>query len=249
MGHAVRAVLFDLFGTLVRFRPRVPALEIGGQPWREAMHWLEPLVAEQLPDVPFPAFLEALLATTREIVAARAPEFQEVPSAERFRRALIRLGVAAGRAREVAPLLSARHMAHLTQETDPAPQAHDTLAALRPHVRLVLVSNFDHEPAALQVLEAHGLRAFFDLVLISAGFGRRKPHPSIFHAGLRPFQIAPAEALFVGDHYQEDIEGAAGAGLRPVWLCPDEPPLAPGQGVTVIRSLSEVVPLATRTSG
>ncbi len=237
------AILFDLFGTLVYFRPHVPTVEVGGQPWRSALEWLAPLCAQHLPEVPFTAFLEALLETTREIAAQRPPEFREVPSVERFTRALRRLGLPAARCDELAPRFSAHHMQRLTAETVLAPRAREVLSAFRPHAKLVLVSNFDHEAAARSVLDRYGLSGFFDLVLISAAFGRRKPHPAIFLAGLEPFAIAPEQAWFVGDNYAEDIEGAKAVGLRPVWVCAAGPPHPPADGVHVVHSLDEVVPL------
>lgn len=238
-----QAVLFDLFGTLVHFRTHIPRVESGSPAWRTTLQWLEPLCTEHLPEVPFSAFLDALLATTREIVSQRAPEYLEVPSQQRFARALRSLGLAPERARTIAALFSERHMAHLTAQTELATQANEVLQQLRGKTRLGLVSNFDHQPAAEQVLARHHLRDFFDAVVISAGFGRRKPHPAIFRAALEQIGATPDEAWFVGDNYEEDILGATAAGLRPVWLCPAGPGLAAPAGVTVIRSLGELLEL------
>lgn len=238
-----RAILFDLFGTVVRFLPHVPSGEGSSPAGRTLLWWLEPLCHEHLPGVPFSAFVEALSATSREIADARAPEFFEVPSQQRFARALARLGLDPERSRSLAPLFSGRHMAHLTAQTEPAPGVHEVLRQLRGRVWLGLVSNFDHEAAAEQVLARHGLKKFFDTVRISAGFGRRKPHPAIFHAALEGSGVRPDQALFVGDHLEEDILGAAAAGLRPVWLCPSGPSADVPNGVTVIRSLKEVLDL------
>ena len=35
-----RALLFDLFGTVVLFAPRVPKVEVAGTAWRSTMGWL-----------------------------------------------------------------------------------------------------------------------------------------------------------------------------------------------------------------
>src|SRR5262245_47769774 len=89
----LRAVLFDLFGTVVHFAPQVPVIEVAGTAWRSTMGWLREAAASELPQVPFDDLLPALLQVTEEIVRQRPPEYFEVPSRERFRRALLRLGI------------------------------------------------------------------------------------------------------------------------------------------------------------
>ncbi len=216
-----RAVLFDLFGTLVHFEPEIPSLEGGQREWRKAMSWLEPVVRCHLPGYSFEAFLDCLTATTNTIVASRAPEYHEIPSVERFRWTLARLGIDRARQDWLAPLLAEEHMANLTKRTHLDVSATTTLEALqRQGYQLGLVSNFDSEPAAWHVLEQHGLLEHFGTVLISAGFGRRKPHRSIFLAALQRLGASASGAWFVGDNYEEDILGAQNAGLRSIWVRP-----------------------------
>ncbi|MCX8072696.1 MAG: HAD family hydrolase [Candidatus Binatia bacterium] len=220
-----QAVLFDLFGTLVHFSAEVTSLEAGQERWRRAMRWLAEAVAEQLPGCPFESFLEALSATTREIVGSRAPDYWEVPSVERFRRALRRLGVEGPRQQVIAHELAETHMAHLVSGTAVDPCASAVLSELRRRgYRLGLVSNFDHAPAAYRTLERHGLRSAFDAVVISAAFGRRKPHPSIFLSALQSLGAKAEDSWFVGDTYEEDIVGALAAGIRALWLHPEPDP-------------------------
>jgi HAD superfamily hydrolase (TIGR01509 family) len=63
-----------------------------------------------------------------------------------------------------------------------------------------------------------GLARHFDTVLDSAIVGVEKPHPEIFQIALRRAQVAPAEALFVGDTNATDMGGAQLAGLRGVLI-------------------------------
>src|SRR5439155_21143271 len=101
-----RAVLFDLFGTVVQFAPQVPTLEIAGTRWRSTMSWLREAVERELPHLIFDDMLATMLAVTEEIVRNRPPDYREVPSGERFRRVLLRLGVEVMRAPAVAERLS-----------------------------------------------------------------------------------------------------------------------------------------------
>src|SRR6266481_2379021 len=87
------AVLFDLFGTVVHFAAQVPIVEVAGTRWHSTMQWLRATAERELPDVPFADLLATLLAVTEEIVRQRPPEYREVPSRERFRRAMLRLGI------------------------------------------------------------------------------------------------------------------------------------------------------------
>ncbi len=62
----------------------------------------------------------------------------------------------------------------------------------------------------------HGLTV--DAVLTSFSHGKTKPHESIFMALLELLEVAPAEAVMVGDTLQEDIEGALAVGMGAVLL-------------------------------
>jgi HAD superfamily hydrolase (TIGR01549 family) len=226
-----RVLLLDLFGTVVHFAPRVPTVEVAGTPWRSTMHWLRDAVERDLPDVDFDNTLAALMAVSEEIVHQRPPEYYEVPSRERFRRAITRLGIDAGRALPLAERLAAAHMTHLAAQTIVPPSHPALLERLASRYRLGMISNFDHAPTARRILNTHRVAAFFDPILISDEFGRRKPHPAIFEAALQVIGASPEEALFVGDSIADDVIGAHNAHLPVAWLNvnheslpPDVPP-------------------------
>lgn len=240
-----RALLFDLFGTVVQFAPPVPTVEVAGTAWRSTMGWLRETAERELPDISFDDLLPALMQVTGEIVRQRPPDYFEVPSRERFRRALLRVGVDGGRAPAVAERLSEAHMVHLASMTV-LPASHPALLEdLASRYRLALVSNFDHGPTARRVLDDHGVARFFSTTLISAEFGRRKPHAAIFAAALHGIGARADEALFIGDSFGDDVLGAHNAGVPVVWLnakqapLPDEtrPPLHVITQLTQLRAL------------
>lgn len=55
-------------------------------------------------------------------------------------------------------------------------------------------------------------------MVVSEGVGIRKPDPEIFHVAARQAGSTLAGAWMIGDAAESDIEGAAAAGLRSVWL-------------------------------
>ncbi len=229
----------------MQFAPKVPAVQGATPQWRAAMQWLEETARQELPEIAFNDLLATLLQVSEDIVRQRPPEYREVPSRERFRRALIGLGVDAERAPAVAERLSLAHMSYLAAATR-LPDGHaSVLQQLSLRYRLGLISNFDHGATAKRILAEHGLCDFFDVILISDDFGRRKPHRSIFDAALQALGVTAGEALFVGDSIEDDVIGAHGLGLPVVWLNPKGKPLPAGVDAPkhMISALGELASL------
>lgn len=239
---AARAILFDLFGTLVRFSVRTPILRAAGTEWRSTMPWLADTFRRELPEADFDSFVQAIAAVTAELVRARPPGYLEVPSRVRFLNALSRIGVASDALATHAETLSLAHMAHLASSVE-LPDGHvELLAALAPRFRIALVSNFDHGATARGLLDRFGLTPFLETILISEEFGRRKPHPAIFHEATERLGVSVDEAVYVGDSPGDDIVGGHAAGMRVIWVNPSERALPAGVPAphAVIRSLLEL---------
>ncbi len=62
------------------------------------------------------------------------------------------------------------------------------------------------------------LRGHFDHVIVSGDVGVDKPDPAIFDRCVRQMGIAPHEAVYVGDHAENDVRGATAAGLHAIWI-------------------------------
>jgi putative hydrolase of the HAD superfamily len=74
----------------------------------------------------------------------------------------------------------------------------------------------------------------------SAEVGAAKPDPRVFERALAVAGVEPGEALHVGDKVDNDLEGAAAAGVRGILVQREgEPP----PGVEAIRSLRELAAL------
>lgn len=105
-------------------------------------------------------------------------------------------------------------------------------------LRLGVISN-SHRP--LQgFLEHFGLADLITTAVSSMEHGYMKPHPSIFEAALADLEVAPYEAVMVGDSFAHDIEGARRLGMTGVLVSRSGQAEPPAPGVPVIRSLREL---------
>ncbi len=89
------------------------------------------------------------------------------------------------------------------------PDMADTMRTLASRgYRLGLISNTTSTVEGYQLLEETGLKDLFSCVLLSAEFGRRKPHPSLFIEAARRVEVDPRECAYVGDRPSRDLIGA-----------------------------------------
>ncbi|TMI77962.1 MAG: HAD family hydrolase, partial [Bacillati bacterium ANGP1] len=97
------------------------------------------------------------------------------------------------------------------------PGARDVLSTLGGlGLRLGLVSNSPCHQLVVDIAARVGIIAYFDPLVTSAGFGRRKPHPSILAHVAERWHIPPEDIVVVGDTVATDILGAARARMRSV---------------------------------
>jgi putative hydrolase of the HAD superfamily len=119
----------------------------------------------------------------------------------------------------------------------------DQVAALRATgVAIAVVSNADGTVESL--LRKSGLA--FDIVIDSAVVGYAKPQPEIFGFALEKLGVSPADAVHVGDTAWADVVGARAAGVRPLHMDPFGDCPYPEGDHEHVRSLADVVNVATR---
>ncbi len=78
--------------------------------------------------------------------------------------------------------------------------------------KLGLISNTTSTVEGYRLLEEFGLTALFSSVVLSAAFGRRKPHPSLFIEAARQAGVHPWECAYVGDRASRDVIGPLQSG-------------------------------------
>jgi len=104
-------------------------------------------------------------------------------------------------------------------DVQPRPGAGETLAAVQnAGYRLALVSNARYTPFVDWALQWCHFLHYFPVRVISAEVNWRKPRPEIFNLALAALDVRPEQAVYVGDYHPYDVVGAAGAGLKTVWI-------------------------------
>ena len=118
---------------------------------------------------------------------------------------------------EAEQLSEFRRAAYLAHERA-VPGAQRLIEALRSDaVQVGIVSNnlLAEQQAKLARI---GLAKVVDSLTVSEEIGAAKPDPRIFQLALTRCACPPANAVFVGDSWREDVEGAHAAGIRAVWF-------------------------------
>jgi phosphoglycolate phosphatase-like HAD superfamily hydrolase len=90
------------------------------------------------------------------------------------------------------------------------PGLKELLSWLKPRFGLGVATNRSNTIG--DVLETHGLKEFFDIVISSLDVENPKPHPEALLRILDFFRLSPAQAFYVGDT-AVDYETSKGAGV------------------------------------
>jgi putative hydrolase of the HAD superfamily len=219
---AVRALLLDALGTLVRLEPPAPRLQ------ERLLTQAETKVDEETAMRGFGAEIAYYLAHHLD---GGDPDGLEDLRARCAREMLHAMGLE----ERIEPALGRRVMLE-SLEFSPYPDVVPALRGLRDRgQRLVVVSNWDC--SLPWWLERAGLAGLLDGTVSSAAVGQAKPAAAVFAEGLRVAGVRADEALHVGDSLEADLEGARGAGVRAALLVREGEPPA---GVATIRSLAEL---------
>jgi putative hydrolase of the HAD superfamily len=188
----VRAVVFDLWDTIVDFLP-------------DENDALNRRIAEQLA-VPYERFAEVWYS------AESFRERQVGPIAPCFEAACATLGVEA----DVSELVGWR--LDLTRRSlVPRDGLLETLAELRERrLRVGLISNCSEEVADAWPDTAFG--HLFDHAVFSATARLAKPDPAIYRLSADGLGVEPEHCLFVGDGANDELRGARDVGMTPVLI-------------------------------
>lgn len=225
----IRAVFFDLYGTLSTFNPpreKVQAqacaqfgLQVTPQGILRGYALADDLMARQNASEPLRAMTDG----------ARLEFFA------RYEQAILR-----GAGHEVAPDLAGRVWQRVREIPYHMVLYGDvllTLDALRSTGYTVgVISNLNRESGRL--MERMGLAGHVDLAVTSMEVGAEKPHAPIFLAALEKAGAAPHEAVHAGDQVASDVEGARAVGIQPVLV--DRDGTAPPVDCPRIRRLPDM---------
>ncbi len=79
------------------------------------------------------------------------------------------------------------------------------------------------------------------MTVFSCAEGARKPDSRLYEACASRLSVDPAECIYVGDGDDDELEGAAAVGMRPVLLRTDTPRDWSGESVERLRDVPTLV--------
>ncbi len=219
----IRAVLFDLDGTLV------DALGAWGAAFEDALE----VGRARMPS------LGALGTGTLAHLEVFRPLLREAHQAAgggEWSRDFLRQGFLALLERFATPdAVLAAEMFAVYEAAWPGhvrvyPEVHAVLAELATRYRIGVVSN-GLGSEQREKIGPLGLDRYAEVIAISGELGVRKPDPAIFRHALEALGVHPGESIHVGDDIRADIAGARAANLAAgVWVNRDDGALAEDRG-------------------
>ena len=114
-----------------------------------------------------------------------------------------------------------RYWEQVKTHTTPFPETLDVMEALNKQYRLGLITNTQgHKSTGTHRIALFPeLERFFEVIVVAGEKGiPPKPDPLPFQTCLEAMNLAPKEAVYVGDDWRIDICGARDMGIQPVWL-------------------------------
>lgn len=87
------------------------------------------------------------------------------------------------------------------------------LQSLAREYRLGIITNTHHAPLIHDLMAQMNVDRCFEIVVTSVEHGRPKPHPAIFEHTLEALALTASDAVYVGDSFEADYQGARRAGL------------------------------------
>lgn len=104
--------------------------------------------------------------------------------------------------------------------TIPYPELYEVLKALKGRYKLGIITN-GYSSVQRDKIDRACIMDYFDDIIVSGEQDFAKPDSRIFLLSCHHLGITTAEAVYVGDYYPNDIAGAIGAGITPIWISED----------------------------
>jgi HAD superfamily hydrolase (TIGR01549 family) len=212
-GHGIKAVFYDLDGTLHAENPpqlevfSKRAIELGlritEEDWRRAARWEYYYFSQ-----------------SEEFISDQLDFSDEMSFWNNYvRRQLLALGASPPQAEELGPRLFQYMYEHYKPEDIVLPGVYEVLAALKDRGYILgLISN--RENTGDRRLEEFDFKRYFDLWLSADQIDLRKPDKRIFERALDLAGIHANQAMHVGDNYFTDVVGPRSVGILPILLDP-----------------------------
>jgi putative hydrolase of the HAD superfamily len=207
----VTALLFDFFGTLVRYSPSRT---------EQGYHGSYAMVRGLGATVDYQGFLALWVEVSAGFdrrCEADDSEFSMTEAGTAFLERLLSRAPAPDEVEAFVEGYCDEWDAGVTYVDGVAPMLRELAASHR----LAVVSN-THSPTLVpRHLDRMGVAGLFETVVLSVDLGLRKPHPAVYRRALDDLGTAAADAVFIGDSYGPDYAGPRRHGMRALLIDPD----------------------------
>jgi putative hydrolase of the HAD superfamily len=242
-GMDIRAVAFDVNGTLVRIWTEDGMEEI----FRAAAHLLTyqgiGLCRDQVRELYF-----QVMAEQQQASPERHPEFDAVGVWRRIvdeHQTDYTRGLPAAKLEQLPLFLAEMSRGISRRQLGLYPYVQEVLDALRGRYPLAVVTDAQSAYARAE-LHRVGLLSYFDPIIVSGDHGYRKPDRRLFQLALDGMKVAAEHVMYVGNDMHRDIFGAREAGLMTVMVDSDQGKKAyqdclPDYTITDLRELLTIL--------
>ncbi len=213
--HQIKAILFDLDGTLRHNRPSYTDVffDISSR-----------LGAPSVPEAQYRAkrWMHYYWAKSDELLSDRRmyDDQTEAFYINHARLVLIAMGCTPDLAATLAPKAYQMMKDEFKPQDWVPPDVHLTLEELKAAKYPLAVLSNRLRPFHEQ-METLGLTPYFEFALHAGEAKSWKPDPQVFHQAVERLGYSPYETLYVGDNYFADVVGARRANLVPVLIDPE----------------------------
>ena len=201
-------LIFDFFGTLVNYDPRLTNKNFSGS---------HNYLVSQGFSIDQQAYLAGWSEAFAQLEQQAQVDCQEYPmraAAQRFLANTFRTTVS----EPVADTLVELFLNDWNTGVTYFPGIKLYLTELAGDFRLSIITNTHYAPLIDHHLVEMGIAHLFCLVIKSVEHGLRKPHPQIFTDTLAQLGIGVEQAIYIGDSFENDYQGAQAAGLKSILI-------------------------------
>lgn len=220
MKKKYKAVIFDLFDTIVDFNyNNLPLVSVNGTSVNTTSQEVYKVFSSRHNSIDYESFFSVFMKSYAQFNELKHKNHIEYPNRMRFQLMLDNMGLNSNS--EPDDFIDEMVLAHMNTLRKGVCLVKGNIVVLdklMPDYHLGLCSNFDYSPTAMSIIKEFGLIDYFKTIVISVDIGFRKPRKEIFEKCFNEMNISPDEAIFVGDNYHADIEGAKSVGMDAIWI-------------------------------
>jgi putative hydrolase of the HAD superfamily len=219
MKNPITTVLFDLGGTLVTM-----SSAYHGEYWTRAVTRTISLLKENGYNISPQDFEREYLRINNAYLEFEHKTYIDVERRYQLSAVLNQLGIPTQPNDKIIRETLHTIFQEVLDESQLCPGAVETIKQLRQKYKVGLVTNNSSSDHVWWTLRKFRMKPLFQIIIISAEIGLRKPHLGIFTLALKQMHSKPSQTVYIGDSETADIIGAKNAGMKTILIKRDPQP-------------------------